>query len=155
MPPYLTRKANTYHCRQAVPAELRAVLGKREIKKSLGHDYVRAVRDCKRYAVEADNILAEARAQLDSQPVDPFSHEGIRRTRHVPLTVVTSELETLFGNLIRSSLLETDQNTRIAGTDRDDFAEYGHQRSLNRHGWRQRTNRCQYEESSDRCSRSY
>ena len=64
-------------------------------------------------------------------------------------------LETLFGNFIRSSLLETDKNTRIAGMDRDDFAEYGHQRSLNRHGWRQRTNRCQYEESSDRCSRSY
>ena len=35
MPPYLTHKANTYYYRQAVPAELRAILGKREIKKSL------------------------------------------------------------------------------------------------------------------------
>ena len=125
MPPYLTRKANSYYYRQAVPAELRAILGKREIKKSLGHDYVRAVCDCKRYAVEADNILAEARAQLDSQPVDPFSHEGIRRTRHVPLTRVTPELETLFGNLTRFALLETDQNIRIAGMDQDAFTEYG------------------------------
>ena len=125
MLPYLTHKANTYYFRQAVPAELRAILGKREIKKSLGRDYVAAVRDCKRFAVEADNQLADARAQLDSQPVVPFSREGIRRTRHVSLTRVTPELETLFGSLMRASLLETDQETRIAGMDRDAFAEYG------------------------------
>ena len=125
MPPYLTRKDNTYYFRQAVPAELRAILGKREIKKSLGHDYVRAIRDCKRFAVEADVILADARAQLDSRPVNPFSREGFRRTRQVSLTRVTPELEALFGNLIRASLLETDRDQRMAGMDREAFAEYG------------------------------
>ena len=65
MPPYLTHKSNTYYFRQAVPAELRPIVGKREIKKSLGHDYAKAIRECKRFAVEADNLLAEARAKLD------------------------------------------------------------------------------------------
>lgn len=88
MPPYLTRKDNTYYFRQAIPAELRAILGKREIKKSLGCDYARAVRDCKRYAVTADNLIADARSQFDNRPVEPFSSEGIRRTRAIPLTSV-------------------------------------------------------------------
>ena len=66
MPPYLTHKANTYYYRQGVPVELRSILGKREIKKSLGHDYHRAVRECKRMAVEADNLLADARTRLDN-----------------------------------------------------------------------------------------
>ena len=125
MPPYLTRKDNTYYFRQAVPAELRAILGKREIKKSLGRDYVRAVRDCKRYAVEADGLIADARAQFDNRPVEPFSYEGIRRTRAIPLDRVTPELETKFGNLMRASLLETDQEAHIAGMERKAFMEYG------------------------------
>ena len=125
MPPYLTRKDNTYYFRQAIPAELRAILGRREIKKSLGRDYVRAVRDCKRYAVEADGLIADARSQFDNRPVEPFSYEGIRRTRAIPLIGVTPELETQFGNLMRASLLETDQETRIAGMDRKAFVDYG------------------------------
>jgi len=125
MPTYLTRKDNTYYFRQAVPPELRAILGKREIKKSLGHDYVRAVRDCKRYAVEADVVLADARAQFDNRAVEPFSYEGIRRTRTLSLTSVTPELESQFGNLMRASLLEADQEARIAGFDRQTFVEYG------------------------------
>ena len=125
MPPYLTRKQNTYYFRQSIPAELRAILGKREIKKSLGRDYVRALRDCKRVAVEADSMLADARAQFDNRPVEPFSYEGIRRTRHIPLTRVTPELEIEFSNLVCAALLETDQETRIAGMDHETFTEYG------------------------------
>jgi hypothetical protein len=75
MPQYLARKANTYYFRQAVPAELRPLLGGREIKKSLGRNYEHAVRACKRYAVEADNLLADARAQLDAASTDPYSHD--------------------------------------------------------------------------------
>jgi len=87
MPQYLTRKDNTYYFRQAVPVELRTLLGKREIKKSLGRDYVRAVRDCKRFAVDADNLIADARTRLDQIPIAPYSTEGIRRTCHVPLSL--------------------------------------------------------------------
>jgi hypothetical protein len=72
MPPYLTRKDNTYFFRQSVPVELRSIVGRREIKKSLGRDYARAVRLCKREAVEADMVLAEARVKLENVPVDPY-----------------------------------------------------------------------------------
>lgn len=73
MPPYLTRKDNTYYFRQAVPSELRAILEKGEInKKSLGHDYPKAVRECKRFAVEADNLIADARCKLDNIPFGPY-----------------------------------------------------------------------------------
>ena len=125
MPHYLTHKYNTFYFRQSVPQELRAIIGKREIKKSLGHDYIRAVSECKRYAVVADALIAEARAKLDAIPVDPYSREGIRRTRHVPLTVVTPDLELEFANLMRASLLDTDRNTRIAGMDAAEFDAYG------------------------------
>ncbi len=69
MPNYLTRKDNTYYFRQAVPVELRRILDRREIKKSLGHDYVAAVSACKRHAVIADNLLVKSRAKLDSAPL--------------------------------------------------------------------------------------
>jgi integrase len=124
MPPYLTRKDNTYYFRQVVPAELRSLIGKREIKRSLGRDYIAAVRECKRFAVEADNRLADARAQFDAIPVGAYSREGIRRTRHVLLTRVTPKLQQEFASLIRTSLLETDQNTRIAGMSTEEFDEY-------------------------------
>ena len=125
MPQYLTRKDNTYYFRQSVPAELRQIFGKREIKKSLGHDYARAVRECKRYAVEADNLIAAARSELDSIPVAPFSTEGIRRTQHLHLRSLTPEFEKLFGNLVCASLLESDQMSRIAGLDKEAFNLYG------------------------------
>ena len=124
MPQYLTFKDNTFYFRQSIPAELRPLLGKREIKKSLGHDYARAVSECKRYAVVADLLIAEARVKLDSLPVDPYSPEGYRRTRHVPLTEVTPALETEFANLIRESLLETDRQTRIGGMGTTEFHAY-------------------------------
>lgn len=125
MPPYLTRKDNTYYFRQTVPVELRLIVGKREIKKSLGRDFALAVRQCKREAVTADNLLAEARTALDNIPVGPYSSEGIRRTRHVSITRVTPELEKLLGSLTQASLLETDQEARIAGLDQTEFDAYG------------------------------
>lgn len=125
MPQYLTRKGNTFYFRQGVPEELRAILGRREIKKSLGRDYAKAVQGCKRYAVDADNLIAEARAKLDSVPLDPYSCKAIRRTKPIELTKLTTELEVQFGNLMRAALLEGDQNKRIAGLTREEFANYG------------------------------
>jgi len=127
MPNYLTRKDNTYYFRQAVPVELCRILDRREIKKSLGHDYAAEVSACKRYAVTADNLLAEARAKLDSVPRagSPYSRENIRHTQPIRLTEVTPELETLFGNLVYTSLLETDQNVRIHGMNSSEFEAYG------------------------------
>lgn len=76
-------------------------------------------------AVEADNMLAEARVKLDALPSDPYSWENIRHTRPVPVTRVTHELEAEFSNLIRNGLLETDPNRRIEGMTPDPFTEYG------------------------------
>jgi len=84
IPQYLSRKDSTYYFRQVVPAELRKmIIGKREIEKSLGCDFVSAVRDCKRFAVEAGNLIADARTLLGQIPIDPFSTKGMRRTRRV------------------------------------------------------------------------
>lgn len=94
MPPCLPLRNHTYHFRQSVPPELRSLIGKREIKKSLGRNYPAAVSLGKKLAVEADKAVCDARAQFDNLPVDPFFSEGIRRTRPVPLTEVTPELET-------------------------------------------------------------
>lgn len=76
MPQYLTHKDNTFYFRQSVPQELRPIIGKREIKKSLGHDYIRAISECKRYAVVADSLIAEARVKLDAIPVEPYPTHG-------------------------------------------------------------------------------
>lgn len=132
MPNYLTRKDNTYYFRQVVPVELRRILDRREIKKSLGRDYLTAVRACKREAVIADNLLAEARAKLDSIPLasSPYSWENIRRTQPVRLTEVTPELETQFGNLVCNSLLETDQNVRIQGMSRRRLCQHSTKRTI-------------------------
>lgn len=124
MPLYLTQKNNTYYFRQSIPVELRPILGKREIKKSLGQDYSKAIRECKRYAVVADNLISDARSKLDSIPIDPYSSQGIRRTKHVVITTVSPELETQVGNLTVSALLETDQDRRIAGFTQEEFAKY-------------------------------
>ena len=125
MPQYLTRKDNTFYFRQSVPQELRLIVGKREIKKSLGHDFIKASRECKRYAVVADQLIAEARAKLDAIPIAPYSREGIHRTRHVSLSEVTPQLEQQFANLMRTSLLEGDRNARIEGMDAQEFDDYG------------------------------
>lgn len=76
-------------------------------------------------SVEADNLIAAARSELDNIPIDPYPQEGIRRTRRIPLTCVTPELEKLFGNLSKTALLETDQEARIAGLENEEFKLYG------------------------------
>ncbi|MCE1240680.1 MAG: hypothetical protein LWW83_12240 [Azonexaceae bacterium] len=123
MPQYLTHKANTYYFRQGVPAELRAIVGRRELKWSLGRDYVRALHECKVRAVEAGNILANARAELDSCLVDPFSRAGIRRTKHAVLKQLTPQLELEFEGLVRAALLESDEQQRVDGHDEESFDE--------------------------------
>lgn len=104
MPQYLARENNTYYFRQAVPAELRPLLGRREIKQSLGHNYEQAVRACKRYTVEADNLLANARAKLDAASPAPFSRDNIRRTQSAVLTSLTREAFEEYGQHIEAGL---------------------------------------------------
>jgi integrase len=129
LPQYLTRKANTYYFRQGVPAELRDAIGRREIKKSLGSDYAYAVRECKRYAVVADNILADARARLDAVVSDPLDNvrQAVKRTHLVKVREVTPALEAEIANWIREAYLESDQARRRDGSlvKAKSFNEYG------------------------------
>lgn len=48
---------HTYYFRQSIPQELRSLIGKREIKKSLGRNYPAAVSLCKKAAVETDKAM--------------------------------------------------------------------------------------------------
>lgn len=117
MPPYLTRKGLTYYFRQAVPAELRQVIGKREIKASLGRDFAAAVRQCKRLAVKTDDRFADARATLDAIPADPYDWEAIKQARHLPITELSPDLSRQYAQFIEYSILETDRDARIEGLD--------------------------------------
>lgn len=125
MPPYLHFKGNTYYFRRAVPAELRPIIGRREIKKSVGRDYDHAVRECRRKAVLSDELFDEARTTLDSIPVEPTSRDGIRRTRLLTLKTLNDATEQQFANLMRASLLDTDRRKRAAGMSKEEFAAYG------------------------------
>lgn len=64
MPEYLSRKGGSYVFRQGVPAALRGIIGKREVKKSLGSDYAKALSLSKALAHETDRRFQAARAQL-------------------------------------------------------------------------------------------
>jgi len=82
MPTYLHRAGHRYIFRQAVPDALRAIIGKREFKKSLGIDYREAVRKGKLFAVEVEQQFASARAKLAR------AGERVERMK-VPLKVIT------------------------------------------------------------------
>jgi integrase len=64
MPTYLQRTGHRYVFRQAVPASLREVIGKREVKKSLGSDYREAVSKGKILAVQVEQQFEAAREKI-------------------------------------------------------------------------------------------
>ncbi|MDM0071082.1 site-specific integrase [Variovorax sp. J31P207] len=124
MPQYLARKGNTYYFRQAVPAELRHIIGKREVKKTLGSDFDAAKRACKQKAVEVDCLIADARAALDSMDLPFDSRANIQRTKRIRLATLSADVERKFSNQLRESLLDTDRRRRIDGFTAEDFAAY-------------------------------
>ncbi|MDM0024628.1 site-specific integrase [Variovorax saccharolyticus] len=124
MPQYLARKGNTYYFRQAVPAELRHIIGKREVKKTLGKDFDAAKRACKQKAVEVDCLIADARAALDSMDLPFDSRANIQRTKRMGLATLTTDLERKFSSHLRESLLDTDRRRRMDGFTADAFADY-------------------------------
>lgn len=65
MPTYLSKNpAGTgYLFRRAVPADVQAIIGKREFKSPLGGDYRAACARCNQLAVDTDNQIAEARTR--------------------------------------------------------------------------------------------
>ena len=69
---YLHRDPRTgiYHHRRAVPSELRGIIGKREVKRSLGtKESKEAKRRNQEVGLEVDRLLQSARDTLDGHPV--------------------------------------------------------------------------------------
>jgi hypothetical protein len=60
MPTYLSRSGNGYLFRRSIPAPLRSILDKREIKIPLGSDYEIACRWAREEAVSSDKTLDQA-----------------------------------------------------------------------------------------------
>ncbi|NKL55668.1 DUF6538 domain-containing protein [Rhizobium leguminosarum] len=93
---YVTKTpSGTYEYRRQVPAPLRAAVGKREIKKVLGSTESQAMAAYSRAHVEADKILAKAKApQLHQEMVQTALmdfKEALRRVEQLgidPLTPV-------------------------------------------------------------------
>ncbi|MGA7800968.1 MAG: DUF6538 domain-containing protein, partial [Gammaproteobacteria bacterium] len=71
-----------YLFRLVVPEPLRSLIGKREIKKSLGRDYREAVSRARTFAAEAEQQLAAARAQ---HTLRRQQEDGLAVFRRTPL----------------------------------------------------------------------
>jgi len=87
MPGYsrLFRHNSSYYFRVGVPVEIRSVIGKREILKSLRtSDFQKAKRDVAYESAAADSLFAQARAKLNSSSVarrelPPLSDADVHR----------------------------------------------------------------------------
>ncbi|MCW5613577.1 MAG: hypothetical protein KIT32_00570, partial [Rhodocyclaceae bacterium] len=110
--------------RVVVPESLRQIIGKREIKKSLGRDYRTAVSEARLLALQVDRQFAEARehlgiAQAGPDSIDSFLNQPID-ARYKPITKVTPELVAGIKALWLSSL-DADLQWRRQGVDDEDF----------------------------------
>jgi len=69
---HLQRRGNRYFLRRAIPAELQAIYGRREITKALGTSDRRvAAVLCRRLGLELDDEFRTARAQKPAQALQP------------------------------------------------------------------------------------
>lgn len=124
LPSNTYRTSNGYAFRVVVPEALRELVGKREIKKSLGKDYQKAVSQARLLALQVDRQFNELRAQLAKQEALQSGLEGFLAKpidqRLKPLTVITPELVAGLKSLWLASL-ETDLAWRREGIDDEDY----------------------------------
>jgi integrase len=124
LPSNTYRTAHGFQFRMVVPESLRAVIGKREIKQSLGKDYRTAVSEARLLAVQVDRQFAESREQLAGQRSHEEAIEAYlarpadRRLKAI--TTVTPDLVTGLKSLWLSGL-DADLAWRRDGLDDDDF----------------------------------
>ncbi len=113
-----------FQFRLVIPEDLRPLIGKREIKKTLGKDYVAAVRQAKLVAVQVDRELEAARTKLTASKEEQDGLEVYLatpvNTRLKPITRVTPELvEGLKGLWLAG--LQADMDWRRQGVDDEDY----------------------------------
>lgn len=124
LPSNTYRTSNGYAFRVVVPKALRELVGKREIKKSLGKDYQKAVSQARLLALQVDRQFNELREQLAKKEALQSGLEGFLAKpidqRLKPLTVITPELVAGLKSLWLASL-ETDLAWRREGVDDEDY----------------------------------
>lgn len=115
-----------YIFRVVVPESLRKLVGKREIKKSLGQDYQKAVSQARLLAVQVDRRFNELRKQVaEHESLQSGLENFLARPldqRLKPLTVITPELVSALKSLWLSTL-ETDLTWRREGIDDDEYED--------------------------------
>ena len=96
LPSNCYRTPHGYIFRVVVPESLRAAIGKREIKKSLGKDYRQAVSQARLLALQVDKQLADLRDQCAQQRramdgLDAYLEVKPGKRHLEPITKVTPE----------------------------------------------------------------
>ena len=77
--PHLTRLWGQWYFRRVIPADLRQIIGQREIKHPVGHNYAQAVAGLRLHGVESDLLFEQARRKLDRITRTTATDDEIRR----------------------------------------------------------------------------
>jgi len=124
LPSHTYKTTHGYLFRVVVPEALRGLLGKREIKKSLGHDYRRACSEAYRLSLETDRLFQSARDKLGTKQSQQGGLDNFlslpQEKRLQPITEVTDELVASIKHLWLSSL-DADLARRREGLDDEEY----------------------------------
>ena len=125
MPPNLHKTAAGFIYRRVIPADARTAVGKREIKKSLGHDFRIAKIELAKLEVKTNAAIGAARAKVkglqgSQQDLEAYLKKpGKNRTKLI--TVLTPELAGQISSLWLAGL-QFDLDSRRSGLlDDDDY----------------------------------
>lgn len=125
LPSNCYRTPHGYVFRVVVPEPLRATIGKREIKKSLGKDYREAVSQARLLALQVDKQFADLQEQRTQQrqamdSLEAYLEVKPSKRRLEPITKVTPELVAGLKSLWLAGL-EADLDWRKQGLDDEDY----------------------------------
>ena len=115
-----------YLFRIVVPEPLRAAVGKREIKQSLGKDYRQAVSQARLLALQVDQQFHGLRQQIDQQEDYAQAFECyVAQAPHHPLKAITQVTPELVSGLkaLWLSTLDADIAWRREGIDEEEYQE--------------------------------
>ena len=107
MPQFMSKspRGTGYLFRRGVPADIRASIGKREFKFSLGGNYQAACQRCRELAVETDRQIAMARAGSAAQP-DLSSELTTVIAQSRSLLTEIQEIDSDFISRLRATVIE-------------------------------------------------
>ena len=139
LPSNCCKTPHGYIFRIVVPEPLRAAVGKREIKQSLGKDYRQAVSQARLLALQVDQQFQSLRAQSRQQEDYTQAFQRyVAQAPHHPLKPITQVTPALVSGLrtLWLSTLEADLAWRREGIDDEEYQEL--QENIPRLPWRSR-----------------